>query len=39
MLSLINIKPDLHANEESVDFSWTHPSFKGNGGCCSQNIK
>ena len=31
MLSLIHIKPDLHTNEEGMEFSRTHPSFVGKG--------
>ena len=32
MLSLIHTKPDLHTNEEGVNFSRAHPSFVGKVG-------
>ena len=32
LLSLIHIKPDLHTNEEGVNFSRAHPSFVGKVG-------
>ena len=37
MLSSIHIKPDLHTNEEGVDFSRTHLSFVGKGGMLLSN--